>query len=632
MGGIDVLEVPARGKASGDVSRATLVRFVRAEEGPPSYDTPDLDDTGSTLSTGDLRLVRGPMVGMTLGGRSIRVGVVRDLLPSKIKLFVTTRGSSALKVSWLNPSETLSPPGVQLLKLRSEVASGSANDKHVSAELENEHLLAKHIVPALGVLTDYREKAATKAMKELGLTSYNPFESNWAALERALKESPHEPKYAEVRWEMSRRWAAIQSLRDTLEHVDEATSIEEIAKSTKVLDARKKAVTGADARRAGSAAATQAEAVVELRVGSAKGTIVAELGVVMFPLIEIEIMPHVVSLGARPIAEDVYDTLDQDFGVPTDFSKGTFTYVDVAALVARANVILAPVGVRCFVRPGTAKRYRLYDAIVPSGTNIPDLDKWNKRIPGFDNIFNPAGRLVVGSNLDARAEPWANLLMNAHAGHPDTEHRLNLYFVSTILAGGEKAQAVAFNDETQTQSGATVSFAGLPIPKTTPTPFTLTFGPDQLGICVAVRELTGFADRAFGWTTMGRALAHEIGHMGTLPHYLGGEQSGVPTKALEDIWAARNLMHYSARVLNSPPGATAARATGYGSHGGSPLAGALLTLKNYKAPKYKATAAAAPAPTPGVSQISDRNVPYTPKPTQQASVMRRYFNGFTTAR
>lgn len=639
------IDLPARGKAKGDVTRTTVARFVRAGDGDPRYDNPELDDNGSTVSKANLRLVRGPVVGMTLGGRNIRVGIARDLLSPTTNLFVTTRGSSALEVVWpAKGTSTLDvkpPAQVDVVLLRAVVASGTADAKRAASEAANERLLAKHIVPQRDALISDRETAAAQHLKDLGL-SCDPGVKAFKALYDHLAAKPDEPRYAKAGKDMATRRAEMQSLCDALEDFGATVAIDDIAKSASILESRSKAATDADARRAGSVAATQSEAVVELRVGSATGPIVAELGVVLFPLIEVEIMPHVVALGATPIAGTVYDTIDTEFGDPTDFSKGTFTYVDVVAMVARVNVILAPVGVRCFVQESNVRRYRLHDALDPT-VPVANLDKWNKLIPGFGELFFPSGSLPVGYNLDARAEPWANVLMNANADKPETEHRLNVYFVGMITCGPKSSvQAVAFNDETQTQPAATVRFAGVVRPgKTKPTPFEIDFGPDQLGVCVAVRELRRHSPRFRGWLTMGRALAHELGHMGTLPHYLGGEEGGVPVAAYEDIWAARNLMHTSALMMKAPTGALSARDVGYGRDGGIPLAGTALTLKKYDAPTYKEPAAATAPPPPTAtttgtvvetSQLTAHTVPYTPKPTQQALMLRQYLAAFALKR
>lgn len=624
-------EVPVRGKAQGDVSRTTVARFVRAGDGDPRFDNPEPDDNGSTVSKGDLRLARGPMVGMTLGGRNIRVGIARDLLSPKTNLFITTRGSAALEVVWPTAGKsTLSmkaPAEVDVVLLRAVAASsGAGDDKRAKADAENELLLAPHLVVARDAFIAKREASAAQYVKSLSLGSTTR-ESSFETLSRKLREAPDEPRYAAARKDMQAYGAKVQSVYDTLEHLDAMNVLDEIAKSTTVLDKRLTAAKSADARRAGSMLAAQSEAVVELRVGSATGPIVAELGVVLFPLIEVEIMPHVVALGANEIAKGtgIFDTTDTDFAAPTDFSKGTFTFVDVVALVARMNVILAPVGVRCFVQKSAVRRYRVHD--VTTAANQPgDYDKWNKVVPGFDDLFVPNGSLPVGLNLDDRAEPWANVVMNANAHRPETAHRLNVYFVAVIPAGPNGSiQAAAFNDETQTQGAETIAFKGL-----YGTPFEMAFGPDQLGVLVSVHELRRLKSRFEGWLTLGRALAHELGHLGTLPHYLGGEANGNPVAAFEHIWAARNLMHCSALVTKAPAGAKTARDVGYGSFGSDPYAGTHLTLKNYKAPSHgekKSSAAAAPAQA-GRSVVTARSVPYEPRATQQALLLRQYLRMF----
>lgn len=630
--------LPTRGKKKGDVSRTTVARFVRAGEGDPRYDNPELDDNGSTVSKPDLRLARGPMVGMTLGGRDVRVAIARDLLSPKTNLFITTRGSSALEVvSPLPGTSTLAvkaPAEVDVVVLRAAVTAGAGSAKRAKSEAENERQLAKPIADWRDRLRSAREKAAAGYVKTLLLSSNADEKTALETLTRHLRANPDVPAYATARRNMAKRNAELRCLFDTLEDPSAEAALDAIVASATVLDARLEAAKVAEARRAGAAAGSPSEAVVELRVGSATGPIVAELGVVLFPLIEIEIMPHVVSLGAKPVLDGGYDQIDSEFTDAPDFSKATFTYVDIAAMVARMNVILSAVGVRCFVQQDNVRRYRLHGKL-GAGSPVANHDKWNVEIPGFDDLFNPSGTLLVGLNLDARAEPWANVLMNANIDKPETAHRLNVYFVREIRGpGGASVQAVAFNKETQTQDAAEITFAGYALPGVaTPKAFTIAFKADPIGICVSVAELLWHQPRTRGWIAMGRALAHELGHMGALPHYLGGEAAGGPV-AQEDIWAARNLMHYSALVTHAPPGASSARDVGYGDFQGSPCAGTHLTLKNYAAPTPTGmnAAAAPPAQTPGASSVTPRVVPYTPKPTQQASEMRRHLIHLATPR
>lgn len=659
------------GEKDGDTTRATLVRFIRASEGGPKLRAPAIDDRGFVVdaSPGAFSPARGPTVGLTIGAPEIRVRLVRDGLPANLKLYCTLRpeGPAGAPLKMTSPLEgqALHEPGAGHLAdhvyLRSppfaEPPGGGPDeedDARAQDEAENEHRV---VVALMATKARLEEALARKARQEnrRRKTTPAPGESALQALERTLAELPPGSDYR-VRMTRELRNAKLE-IDEVLEGFDDQgqpLDVHAVAEAsgpdpTRAAELRK-------ALRQRRAAARQgATYVVEVRLGAPAGPIIAELGVALLPPLEVEVQPYVVSMGgtSQPGRRGL-DRLHLEFAAtlpdapkakPHKRSKAAnkprpaepaFDFTTLLVTLARLNVIYAPVGVRFWTRASNVKCFRFADAAdSPDDPDdaIDDPHQWNVYLPGFNAFFRAGGLNVAKLHFGyhevpgapgtfawrTRNDPWVNLLMNAHARDGQHVHRLNVWFVRNLLGLDTPGDFMAFGFGrlAQTQPAETIHASNGEQPAVE-----LQLGHDQVGVVCAVSPLRAAADPWDGVLRFARTLAHEIGHVAGLTHYLGGEIDGTPWYALNDVWGGRSLMYNAAsNFLGIDVGYDSSR-TGAHEHD----AGSLLGLKRFPpltipAPSKPPKPQAAPERLRGKHRAGVEPADRQTAPTERANVI-----------
>ncbi|MFO0619160.1 MAG: hypothetical protein U0414_41610 [Polyangiaceae bacterium] len=582
----------AAGPGGGDVTRTTLVRFTRAATGTPKLGTPPLDDRGfqAVSGTSSFRPARGPTVGMTLGARRICVRLVREALPQAVKLFVTLRhvGGDAHPLTIVSPSGegALHRPALEALAdhvyleaAASEEVSDPNDEALARAEVENEQRV---VAFALSLHDDLEAYAKGRCDQAHVVPASG--ESAVDALRKALPTAVFtESAREEIRRTLDQRGAdwedAIEGIDTLVERPSLALLRAIAAGDREATAARKTAITSQLRLRRGATQKQPGTFVVEVHLSRRDGPVIAELGVVVFPPLEVELQPYFVSLGGPSSGKSIDDvhvrfhaslTMAPPEAEPKPKPKpkakakakaapiAPFGYTDLALAVGRMNVLYAPVGIRFRVDSSLPKCFRFADEADRGKLDAADdPHEWNVYHPVFNRFF-PKGGLEAGRLLydyhkvcdwppvddwSKRNNPWFNLVMNAHLADLQHVGRLNVWFVRQLLILGQPTEihAMGLSRFAQTQKAATLRVSNGEDP-----PYDVHLGDDQVGAIVSMNALKGLD--AWGRALeLGHMLAHEVGHLAGLTHYLGGEAIGKPRPVVLTRWSLRSVMFNAVR-------------------------------------------------------------------------------------
>lgn len=640
--------IALRTRAHGGVSRTTVARFVRAASGAPKLHAPDLDDRGwvPSASAEDNRPARGPSVGMTIGGPRIAVRLVRDGLPDLLPLHVTLENksgdASVVKLASPGPGETLTTQGKGYLAdhvyLDSPVSGSTKDDDDADRaieEAENERLVVGWLAATKKRLTVALEATAKAECAAAGVAPAAG-ETSLAALEGYAASLPlRDPTRDRIEASIAIARREIDDLFGSLDDQGAPLDVARIQASDRPLEARVEAIAAAIARRRFAGTRPKSSFLLRVHIGSTKGPVIAELGIIALPPFDIEVQPYVVSLGGRSMpgargldvlhrlfAETVPDVpehaasenpslrerakarieqrrkrrADRKRKVATaPAAPPALTYTTFALGLGLVNVIFAPAGVRFFTRPSLVKCFRLADkADAPSITPLTDEAReddphgWNTYLDHFNDIFPPGGVPIGRWNWQTgnpatwtgRNDPWLNLLMNAGQSVPahklQRDHRLNVWCVRWLMSDGQvhrSGLAIGKGPLSSNQPAAKVPYS-----VNANTSFEVSLGEDQVGAVCAIDASSPAPDPWHSLQIFARALAHEIGHICGLTHYLGGQKSGDPWGVFDDPWGHRALMTNSEFTV-LPPDVDANLA--WAPAAGATRAGVLLSLKEY---------------------------------------------------
>lgn len=641
--------IALRTRAHGGVSRTTIARFVRGASGAPKLHAPDLDDRGwvPSASAGDNRPARGPSVGMTIGGPRIVVRLMRDGLPDLLPLHVTLENksgdASVVKLASPAAGETLTTQVKGFLAdhvyLDSPVTGATKDDDDADRaieEAENERVVVGWLAATKARLSLALEATAKAECAAVG-AARAANETHLAALERFASSLPaRDPVRDRIEATIAVARREIDDLFGSFDDQGAPLDVAAVLGSDRPLDARVKAISAAIARRRFAATRSKSTFLLRVHIGSNTGPVIAELGIIALPPLDIEVQPYVVSLGGRSMpgargldvlhrlfAETVPDvpelaesdnpSLRERVRARIEARKNrradkkkkqvatapaappALTYTTFALGLGLVNVIYAPAGVRFYTRPSLVKCFRLADkADAPSKTPLTDEEReddphgWNTYLDHFNHVF-PAGGLPIGRwNWQAgnpaawtgRNDPWLNLLMNANQTVPahrlQRDHRLNVWCVRWLMSDGQihrSGLAIGKGPLSSNQPAAKVPYA-----VNANTSFEILLGDDQVGAVCAIDASSPAPDAWHSLQIFARALAHEIGHICGLTHYLGGQKSGDPWNVLDDPWGHRSLMTSSEFTLQ-PPDVDANLS--WAPAAGATRAGVLLSLKEY---------------------------------------------------
>ncbi len=649
---------------------AVMLRFARAKVGPPSLRAPDLDDHGFVASTDpeDQRPARGPVVGMTLGGSDIRVRVVRERIGPRPRLFVkkTLVSGSDGHLTILSPSSghSLNAPDagflVDHIHLRSAfttTASDPGDAAWAADEAENERVLVvalagerTRLVAALeararawnGAPKNFRANAGETQLQALirNMDLQRPIQYDRITSPDNRTALAYLDWLDRVRGEITAAQTQIDELSEYLEDQGDALDADAVVASATPLQARvDAALARIQRRRAASQVNTPSLFKLEVHIGSASGPLAGELGVVVFPIKEVEVQPNVISLGARG-QDDTHLQFDQ---VPPA-GQSYFDYPKLLLILARTNVVYAPAGVRLYVRSrARVKRFRIADAADLPNTAIPadDPDGWNTYMAHFNDLFPTPGVFFSRNNnvpppppppaaapaaapaagpppaggaaaappppppppppapsTIGRKDIWANVVMNAHTS--EELGRLNVYFVRKVtygFTGNDGLLGLGYGSRAQTGTAGPVTLNRMArVAVTTPpgrpqqyiygeanplVPFAMNLGDDRIGLVVGVESYSGTA-----WTgslAFARVIAHEIMHCCNVSHYRGAEQVG-PNPIRQNLWSHRNLMFNFLYTVEGDGSQAYSRAVGYGADSTGTFTGAMLTMKKHPDP------------------------------------------------
>jgi len=605
------------------------------------------------------------------------VRVVRDALPDNLPLFVTLRRDSGdgdeLRLVWPGPTDALSASvaphladHVYLESVSTAEEPDPSDDERALDEAENERRVATWLVATRARLDEQLQKAARKQVKKAKepKITVKPGQPPLDALDLDLQARDASDDFrvrAERALEPARRER--DTLLETFDDQGMPVDVRVIAASATPLDSRIRDLGVALRRRRAASKRRTATFVVEVRLASPGGPIVAELGVAVFPPIEIEVQPYVVSLGGRRSKSGRSgDGLHRAFHAslpvlngasPAPAAKASSKSaghsatpplpIDYAAFVTSlslVNDIYAPVGLRFFTRASLVKCFRFADATDAPTTPEPadDPHGWNVYHPHFDVLFNgtrlelgrlnwqvpaPSSAAANGPVWRGRDDPWINLLMNAHFADAQHLHRLNVWCVRCLSMDHAPITSLAIGKGQMNASQPAETFTYVDAKRS----FELELLDDQVGVVCALDPISKVPDPWHALICFASTVAHEIGHVASLTHYLGGQESEKPRPPVNDPWARRSLMSNGQFVERAVDVESDLPWTPPARH----RRGAMLGLKGFAEIPLKpaeVTPPVANARTPNATvQTSSQSVPNDEVPGQEVAVIRETFSG-----